>query len=102
MSLSAHDIEQITKSIDTAIDRKFNEKWAIEMHTHREHHDFLAMEIERRAERNKMIARLKTQALGFLLLTGISGLGYGLYWLGTLAYRIWVESIKNGGPGIGN
>lgn len=76
------------KDLTDALDEVLNKKRSVDDDTHKIHHKFIAMEIERRENNKKLWMKFKLSFIGGMAL-GILGF---LGWIGALL----VESFKSG------
>lgn len=72
------DEEKLVRDIEGALERVLSSKIVVEAETHRVHHDFIALEIERREERRKMFDRFRLSIIGGIAMAIVGA----LIWVG--------------------
>ena len=76
------------KDLTEALDEVLNKKRVIDDDTHKLHHQFIAMEIERRETNKKLWLKFKMSLIGGVALSVLGFLG----WIGSLL----VETFRSG------
>ena len=95
MPLSQDDIKRVADALYERMSSD-HRAWWVEPQRHHGEHDYLALLMEREANRVKMWNRIKESFLGWLAIGVFLNV---VYWMGKAAYLILEQAIKNGQVG---
>ncbi len=76
------------ESLKAAIHAVFDERRGVDERTHRNHHQFIEAELQRRERRQALTEKIKAQVFGWGAIGVLGGVGTAVYQ--------WLKSVKGG------
>lgn len=84
MYVAPEDVQAIAKAVAEELREGHTDSGGLTAKEHRDHHEALQRFIDREARRAELYERVKASAGGWIVITGIGGVGYAVWeWLRT-------------------